>query len=219
MDEAIAHGKTTGKVFARIALEHQQALVRAETATKLATKSRVALEKHRERCAGIVQRSEQIAARRRHLEPQRTIRQLDTTQDTIRTATKLTALQLISFALREYLPSMPMRPQTFIQRALYISGRKAEKQIDRDQELVIFYEKPRDPQVNEALRDACAQVWRIQEMSGRAIDDSRSERSHECGGDGALGRARGRPSAHCGTRPVRSEGRELESCLADRRPG
>ena len=51
------------------------------------------------------------------------IRQLDTTQDTILTATKLTALQLISFALREYLPSMPMTPQTFIQRVLSVRGR------------------------------------------------------------------------------------------------
>lgn len=157
MDEAIAHGQTTGKVFARIALDHQQALVRAETATKLATKSRAALEKHRARCAAIEQRADEIAARRRHLEPQRTIRQLDTTQDTILTATKLTALQLISFALREYLPSMPMTPQTFIQRVLSVRGRK---QIERDQELIVLYENPRDPLVNEALRDACSRLNR-----------------------------------------------------------
>jgi len=157
MDEAIAHGQTTGKVFARVALDHQQALVRAETATKLATKSRAVLEKHRARCAAIEQRADEIAARRRHLEPQRMIRQLDTTQDTILTATKLTALQLISFALREYLPSMPMTPQTFIQRVLSVRGRK---QIDRDQELIVLYENPRDPLVNEALRDACSRLNR-----------------------------------------------------------
>ncbi|HEY0987985.1 MAG TPA: hypothetical protein VGD80_13065 [Kofleriaceae bacterium] len=85
------------------------------------------------------------------------IRQLDTTQDTILTATRLTALQLISFALREYLPSMPMTPQTFIQRVLPVRGRK---QIDRDQELVVLYENPRDPQVNEALRDVCTRLNR-----------------------------------------------------------
>ncbi len=157
MDEAIAHGKITGKSFARIALDHQQALVSTETATKLATKSRAALEKHGKRCAAIEQRADEIAARRRHLEPQRTIRQLDTTQDTILTATKLTALQLISFALREYLPSMPMTPQTFIQRVLSVPGRK---QIDRDHELVVLYENPRDPIVNEALRDACTRLNR-----------------------------------------------------------
>jgi hypothetical protein len=157
MDEAIENGKTSGKTFARIALDHQQALVRNEAATKLATKSRAALDKHRTRCATLEKRADEIAARRRHLEPQRTIRQLDTTQDTILTATKLTALQLISFALREYLPSMPMTPQTFIQRVLSVPGRK---QIDRDRELVVIYENPRDPLINEALRDACSRLNR-----------------------------------------------------------
>jgi hypothetical protein len=61
MDGTIAHGQTTGKVFARIALDHQQALVRNEAATKLATKSRAALEKHRARCAAIEKRAHEIA--------------------------------------------------------------------------------------------------------------------------------------------------------------
>jgi hypothetical protein len=160
IDQAIAHGKTSGKIFARIALEHQQALARAETAAKRSTKACEALAKHRARCTAIEQRAQEVAERRRHLEPQRTIRQLDITQDTILTATKLTALQLISFALREYLPSMPMTPQTFVQRILSIRGRK---EIDRDQELVVLYENPRDLRVNEALRDACSQ------LNGRAL--------------------------------------------------
>jgi len=135
MDEAIAQGKTAGKILSPIARDHQQALVRAETSMKLATKSHAAPDKHRTRCAAIERRADENAARTRHLEPQRTIRQLDTAQDTILTATKLTALQLISFALREYLPTMPMTPQTFIQRVLYVRGRK---HIDRDHELVAF---------------------------------------------------------------------------------
>ena len=155
LDEAIDNGKTAGTRFARLALEHQQALVRVETATKLAKKSRAALDKHRTRSTAIAQRADEIAARRRHLEPQRTIRQLDPTQDTILTAAKLTALQLISFALRAYLPSMPMTPQTFIQRVLSIRG---QKRIDRDQELVVLYENPRDPAINEVLRDACSRL-------------------------------------------------------------
>jgi len=68
---------------------------------------------------------------------------------------KLTALQVISFALREHLPSLPMTPQTFIQRVLSIRGRK---QIDRDQELIVLYENPRDPLVNEALHNACSRL-------------------------------------------------------------
>jgi hypothetical protein len=117
LDELIAHGKTGGKAFARAALDHQQALVHAEKTAQLATTARAALDKNRTRRETVTKRATEIAARRSHLEPQRTIRQLDTTQDTILTATKLTALQLISFAVREYLPTMPMTPQTFLIRA------------------------------------------------------------------------------------------------------
>lgn len=73
------------------------------------------------------------------------------------TATKLTALQLISFVLREYLPTMPMTPATFAQRVLSVRGRK---ETSPDHELVVFYETPRDPAVNEALRDACDRLNR-----------------------------------------------------------
>jgi hypothetical protein len=60
----------------------------------------------------------------------------------------LTAAQLIAFALREYLPSMPMTPQTFIQRALSVRGRK---EVHRDREIVVLYENSRDPLVTESL--------------------------------------------------------------------
>lgn len=157
LDELIAQAKTGGKAFMRVALDHQQALVQAETATHLATKASAALDKNRDRRAVLEARRVELAARRRHLEPQRTIRQLDTTQDTILTATKLTALQLISFALREYLPTMPMTPQTFVQRVLSVRGRK---ETSPEEELVVFYENPRDPAVNDALRDACGRLNR-----------------------------------------------------------
>jgi hypothetical protein len=107
--------------------------------------------------AAAKERAVDIAARRKRLEPQRTIRELDVAQDTILTATKLTAVQLISFALREYLPAMPMTPQTFLQRVLSISGRK---EIGDDQELLVFYENPRHALVNDALRDACVRLNR-----------------------------------------------------------
>ncbi len=66
-------------------------------------------------------------------------------------------MQLISFVLREYVPSMPMTPHTFLQRVLSITGRK---EISDDQELVAFYENPRDALVNDALRDACERLNR-----------------------------------------------------------
>jgi hypothetical protein len=157
LDELIAQEKTAGKTFAQTALDHQRALVHAEACTKAATKTRVALEKSVTQRATIEKRIAEIAARRKHLEPQRTIRQLDVAQDTILTATKLTAAQLIAFALREYLPSMPMTPQTFIQRVLSVRGRK---EIHRDREIVVLYENSRDPLVTEALRDACDRINR-----------------------------------------------------------
>lgn len=156
-DEAIAAGKISGKAFTRIALDHQRALAQAEACTKAANKAQAMLDKSIAQRTTIEGRGEDIAARRKRLEPQRTIRQLDVTQDTILTAAKLTAAQLISFALREYLPSMPMTPQTFVQRVLSIHGRK---EIDHEHELVVFYENPRDPLINEALRKACERINR-----------------------------------------------------------
>jgi hypothetical protein len=156
-DEAIAAGKISGQVFTRIALDYQRALAHAEACTKAANKARAMLDKNVVQRTTIEGRAEDIAARRKRLEPQRAIRQLDVTQDTILTATKLTAAQLISFALREYLSSMSMTPQTFIQRVLSIRGRK---EIDREHELVVFYENPRDPLINEALRNACERINR-----------------------------------------------------------
>lgn len=52
---------------------------------------------------------------------------------------------------------MPMTPQTFVQRGLCVHGRK---EIDRDHELVVFYENPRDPLINVALRNACERIDR-----------------------------------------------------------
>lgn len=155
LDNRIAQDKTSGKTFARIALDHQQALVHAEACTTTAAKARDALNDNTTRRATLEQRAADVAARITRLEPRRTIRQIDVAQDTILTAIKLTAVQLISFVLREYLSSLPMTPQTFVQRILTIRGRK---EISRDTELVVFYENRRDPLVNEALRSACQRL-------------------------------------------------------------
>jgi hypothetical protein len=50
-----------------------------------------------------------------------------------------------------------MTPQTFVQRVLCVHGRK---EITSDHELVVFYENPRDPLINEALRKACERINR-----------------------------------------------------------
>jgi len=100
-----------------------------------------------------------LTERRTKLEPQRVIRELDVELDRILTATKLTASLLLTFAIREYLPSSPMTPQTFISRVLPIRGRRV---LRANTKVVSFYENPRDPEVNEALRDACTRLNRRQ---------------------------------------------------------
>ncbi len=155
LDDLIAQSKTSGKMFAASALDHQRALVQAESCAKAAAKARATAEKTNARRAKLETRRDELAARRARLEPQRTIRKLDVAQDAILTATKLTALQLISFVLREYLGSLAMTPETFIQRVFTIHGRK---ELRMSEELVIFYENPRDPAINDALRNACGHL-------------------------------------------------------------
>lgn len=155
LDELIAQSKTSGKMFATSALDHQRALVQAESCAKAAAKARAAVEKNNARRAKLETRRDELAARRARLEPQRTIRKLDVAQDAILTATKLTAVQLICFVLREYLGSLAMTPETFIQRVFTIHGRK---ELRTNEELIVFYENPRDPAINDGLRDACGHL-------------------------------------------------------------
>jgi hypothetical protein len=54
--------------------------------------------------------------------------------------------------VREYLPSMSMTPHTFISRVFGLRGRR---ESTAEQTRVVFYENPRDPEVNAALRQAC----------------------------------------------------------------
>jgi hypothetical protein len=167
LDELVERGKTSGKTFTRTVLDHQRALVHAEASTRAADKARATAEKNTARHAKLVKRSEETAAHRAKLEPRRTIRQLDVAQDAILTATKLTALQLIVFVLREYLPSLAMTPETFIQRVFSLAGRK---EFRPDSELIVFYQNPRDPKINEALRDACNRLnKRAIHRDGRAL--------------------------------------------------
>jgi hypothetical protein len=155
LDALVARGQTNGSTFARVAVEHQQALVHADQTTAAATTARAAVERNQSRTAKLEQQLTESGARQEHLKPQRTIRQLDVAQDTILTATKLTATQLIAFALRVYLAALPMTPETFVSRVFSARGRK---EIEPTVEHVIFYENPRDPEVNAALHDACRRL-------------------------------------------------------------
>ena len=166
-DALIAEDKTSGKAFTDAALEHQQALAHSEQCAEAAEKAAVAAAKNVERRTALEERMAKDEARCKKLEPQRTIRQLDVAQDMILTATKLTAAQLISFAIREYLPSMKMTAETFCRRVFSIQGRK---EIEDDEERVFFYENPRDKEVTEALRDACRRLnQRKIQRAGRRV--------------------------------------------------
>jgi hypothetical protein len=155
LDALVGGGKTSGSTFARVAVEHQQALLRTEQTASAATAARAAVERNQARTAKLEQQLAESAARQKHLQAQRSIRQLDVAQDEILTATKLTATQLIAFALRVYLTALPMTPETFVSRVFPMRGRK---ELEPTVERVIFYENPRDPEVNAALHDACRRL-------------------------------------------------------------
>jgi len=152
LDDLIAQSKTSGKMFAASALDHQRALVQAESCAKASAKARARLK----RTTRAVQ----------SLRPDVTNSQLGVhgsshsalfaSSMSHRTRSslppKLTAMQLICFVLREYVSSLAMTPETFIQRVFTIHGRK---ELRMNEELIVFYENPRDPAINDALRDAC----------------------------------------------------------------
>jgi len=154
-DALVAAGKTSGTSFTSAAIEHQQALLATEERAAAAAKATAAREKNQAQRTAIDERIAKTAARAKHIQPQRTIRQLDVAQDMILTAIKLTAAQLIAFALREYLSAMPMTMETFVRRVFSIKGRR---EITSAEERVVFYENPRDPQVTATLHDACRRL-------------------------------------------------------------
>jgi hypothetical protein len=96
-----------------------------------------------------------VAEERKALDPQKTIRQLDVALDSVLTAVKLAAAFLVTFVLREYLGSKPMTAAAFVAHVLSIRGRR---EILPDEERIVFYKNPRDPEINEVLAKACARL-------------------------------------------------------------
>lgn len=167
VDALIAQGRVDGRAFSRATIEQQEALSKAESDREAHERVSTALEANRTETAKLEASLKKIAKRRTKLEPQRAIRELDVELDRVLTATKLTASLLLTFAIREYLPSFPMTPQTFISRVLPLRGRRV---LREDTEVVSFYENSRDPEVNEALRDACIRLNRRQlQRDGRCL--------------------------------------------------
>jgi hypothetical protein len=167
LDALVLAGRTDGKQLGAAAVDHQQALVREETCASELARAQAAVEKCRALRGDLETGLATAAQRRTKLESQRVIRQLDVAQDMIHTATKLTAVQLIGFAQREYLPTMAMTPQTFVTRIFPIRGRR---EVRPDEELVVFYENPRDPEVNAAIEAGCRRLnQRRLQRNGRRL--------------------------------------------------
>ena len=151
VDEHLTSGDAQSPEFAKAAAQHLASLTQEEFLRKALD----GLEKKASKQDARVQKLEasisKAEARTAHIEPQRQIRQLDVALDMILTATKITALQLIIFVIREYLVGYPMTPLTFIARLLTTRGRLIRRDTE---EIIVFYENPRDPEMGGALRVA-----------------------------------------------------------------
>jgi hypothetical protein len=157
VDEYIARGDAKSAKFAKAAAQHHASLTQEESSRKVLDRLEKASSGHKTRTQKLEASISKAQARVAHIEPQRQIRQLDVALDMILTATKLTALQLILFVIREYLVGYSMTALTFISRLLTTRGRL----IRRDnEEIIVFYENPRDPEMAGALRVAAERLNR-----------------------------------------------------------
>jgi transposase len=152
LDSLIAKGLRDGKKLGQAAVGHQVGLARSEAAAIANKRAQEKWDDAQSRRTKLMAEVDRIAKEQKKLSPLVRIRQLDVEPDKILTATKLALAMLISFALREYLPTMAMAPQTFLARVMCLQGRR---EVGANKEAVIFYENSRDPEVNEALRAAC----------------------------------------------------------------
>jgi hypothetical protein len=150
-------GRVEGRQLGRAALEQQQAIRERERAEKARQKAEKKAQENRDRQHRFETQIQDAREQQVKLEPQKRIRQLDAALDSVLTATKLAAMMLITFVLREYLTVDAMNPQTFASRVMTVRGRK---EIRAEEERVFFYENPRDPETNQALKVACRELNR-----------------------------------------------------------
>lgn len=167
LEALIGAGRTQGKQLGRAAIEQQTALQQTEAAARAQKRITKARQHHDAQRTRLETRVDQAHRRIQHLEPQRQIRRVDVALDSVLTAFKLTAAMLISFVLREYLSSRAMTSLTFLSRVMTVQGRK---ELRPGEERVIFYENPRDPEINTAIDEACVKLNRRKlTRSGRKL--------------------------------------------------
>jgi len=155
VDDLVSSGEVGSQSFADASVEHHAALVETEKSKPLYTQASEQLKKQQQKREDTIESIDKMSARVSELEPMRKIRQLDVSLDTVLTAMKLSLALLITFVMREYIPSDRMSTETFVCRLLTTRGRR---EISKHLERITFYENPRDPRVNEALAEACAKL-------------------------------------------------------------
>lgn len=155
LDRLMTEGDTNAAVLAKAATKHHAAMVEAERTEPLLHKAEESVKKNREQRQSVIESIEKMCDRVAELEPMRKIRQLDLSLDMVLTAAKLSLALLITFVLREYLPSDRMSTETFLRRLLTVRGRR---ELTPHRERIVFYENPRDPRINAALAEACEQL-------------------------------------------------------------
>jgi hypothetical protein len=153
--ELAADKETTWEALGHGLREHQEAEQRDHACAHTLKKAEAKEAKDEARRAKGIEQLDQITEKKKSLEPQKTVRQLDVALDSVLTATKLTAAFLITFVLREYLDFAAMTAGTFLARILSIRGRR---EIRSTEERIVFYENPRDPEINAALTTACERL-------------------------------------------------------------
>jgi hypothetical protein len=155
VDEHITRGDAQSAQFAKAAVQHHASLIQEESSRKVLDRLERKASEHEGRTQKLETSISKAQARVAHIEPQREIRQLDVALDMIITATKLTALQLILFVIREYLIGYRMTALTFTSRLLTTRGRLIRREKE---EIIVFYENPRDPERGGALRIAAERL-------------------------------------------------------------
>lgn len=146
------HPSATGAAGDQVARSYHEAQKEAQAAQDAQQRAQRQQQLNQEAERKTAERLEQQRAEAKMLESRRTIRQLDVALDTVLTAFKLTAAQLVAFILRVYLAALPMAAETFVARVLPLRGRR---ETGSEEQRVIFYENPRDPEVNAVVAEAC----------------------------------------------------------------
>jgi hypothetical protein len=163
VDELLGAGAGPAEELAAAAVTHHETVTRSEVTAETKRHAEGELEKNLRGRQSQLDKIEKMVAEADKLEPRQQIRQLDVALDSVMTSFKLMAFLLINFVIREYLSLRKMTAETFVSRILSYRGRREERP---NEVVVVFYENPRDPEMNTALAHACIELERRELQRG-----------------------------------------------------